>query len=531
MSLSRTAGPPQVGHSAFREAFVALERRLAAGRHFDVVRSQHGQLVLGNGHRAVVGAVHHRDRAAPEALPTQQPIPQPVVDGRRTQALLRQPVDGSPLGLGHLHSVHESGVDGYAIARPRSVLPVVGGLHGAHYRQAEGLGEAPVALILGGDGHDRPGAVGRQDVVGNEDRHRLAIERVHGVDPQGHAAVLRGRLGGLPFDLGDALDLLLEGLHLGALIRGSDLAYQRVLGGQHDIGHAEGGVGPGGEHVDGQTVLPLDGQREGRPFGTADPVALHGLDPLGPLQVVQGIQQFVGIGGDAEEPLLQLPLLDQIAGAFAGAVGQDLFVGQHGVAPGAPVDRGVGPVGQACLQKLQEDELVPLDIGRVVALDLAAPVVDGSQPLQGGLQLGDPVVGEGTGVGLRLDGGVLSGQTEAVETNGRQHVVTLHRAMADVQIAEGVVAHMPLVSRARRVGIHAEHVGAGSVAVVGHLVGALVGPVRLPALLDPLYVVRHQGIVKDRPAPTGRILARNPRRSAASSRAVAPAVRGHDLER
>src|SRR5688572_31484340 len=39
--------------------------------------------------------------------------------------------------------------------------------------------------------------------------------------------------------------------------------------------------------------------------GLADPVALHGHDARGPVNRVQVAVQPVGVGGDAEEPLLQ----------------------------------------------------------------------------------------------------------------------------------------------------------------------------------------------------------------------------------
>src|SRR5918997_1031865 len=57
VSVSRVAGPPLVGH----------------------------------GLDAVLVAVHDRDRAAPVALPGQQPVPQAVVDGAAADALLLQP--------------------------------------------------------------------------------------------------------------------------------------------------------------------------------------------------------------------------------------------------------------------------------------------------------------------------------------------------------------------------------------------------------------------------------------------------------
>ena len=44
-------------------------------------------------------------------------------------------------------------------------------------------------------------------------------------------------------------------------------------------------------------------------------------------------------------------LTTTVAAAFAGAVGQDLLVGQHRLAARAPVDRGHLAVGQARLEE------------------------------------------------------------------------------------------------------------------------------------------------------------------------------------
>ena len=192
----------------------------------------------------------------------------------------------------------------------------------------------------------------------------------------------------------------------------------------------------------------LDGEVELGALGAADPVALHGLDPLGPVEIVEGVEQLVGVLGDPEEPLLEIALVDDVAGALAGAVGQHLLVGQHGLAARAPVDRGLGAVGEAGFEQPQEDDLVPPDVLGVVAADLAPPVVDGAEPgAATGLQLGDPGVGEDPGVRARLDGRVLGRQAERVEAEGREHAVPEHGPVADEQVAEGVVADVALVGR------------------------------------------------------------------------------------
>ena len=46
---------------------------------------------------------------------------------------------------------------------------------------AEFLGKGPVAVVMGRDGHDRAGAVGHEDIVGDEDGDLLAVDGVDGL--------------------------------------------------------------------------------------------------------------------------------------------------------------------------------------------------------------------------------------------------------------------------------------------------------------------------------------------------------------
>ena len=105
VSVSRVAGPPQIGQVVLQELGVGGQRRLAGGQELDVVGGQHRQLVLGHRHDAVVGAVDDGDGAAPEALARDQPVAQAVVDGARADALGLQPVDGPGLGGGDVQAV------------------------------------------------------------------------------------------------------------------------------------------------------------------------------------------------------------------------------------------------------------------------------------------------------------------------------------------------------------------------------------------------------------------------------------------
>lgn len=77
---------------------------------------------------------------------------------------------------------------------------------------------------------------------------------------------------------------------------------------------------------------------EFQPFGTANPVFLHDLDPIRPAgDFLHVLQEFIGIFRNLEEPLAQALLVDFVMAAPAFSV-FDLFVGQDRVAMVAPVD-------------------------------------------------------------------------------------------------------------------------------------------------------------------------------------------------
>ena len=190
--------------------------------------------------------------------------------------------------------------------------------------------------------------------------------------PSGDAgllAVLRpallGRLAG------DPVDVVADGV-LGR--RAGDQPLELgVLGGEDEEGRPEEGVGPGGEDGEVEPEL-LAAERDLGALRAADPVALHRDDVLGPgLDLIEVGEEAVGVLGDAEEPLLELPLLDRGAAALATAV-DDLLVGKHGRVLRAPLDGRLGPVGEPALEQLQEDPLRPAVVLGRVGAELPRPV-------------------------------------------------------------------------------------------------------------------------------------------------------------
>ena len=319
------------------------------------------------------------------------------------------------------------------------------------------LGELPVALVLAGHRHDRAGAVRHEDVVGDEERDRGAVERVHDLGAEPHAAL--GAILGRALDLGLPGDLGPELLDRGPLLRiGHQRVDQRMLGRQHRVRHAERRVGPGREHADLQLRATDHRQVELGALALADPVALHRHHAFGPAgQPVAPRQQFLGVVGDLEEPSLDLAL-DDLGVAAPAAAGLHLLVGQHRLARRAPVHAGALAIGQAALQHLDEDELLPLVIRGIAGRELAVPVVGDPHLAELGAHVVDVLVGPDRRMHAVLDGRVLGGQPEGVPAHRVQHVEAAHPLVAGEQVADRVDAHVAHVDAARRVREHLEAV-------------------------------------------------------------------------
>ncbi len=357
--------------------------------------------------------------------------------------------------------------------------------------QPELAGEGEVTLVVGGHGHDRAGAVAGQHVVGDVDRDALAVDRVDGVGPDGHAGLLA--VGRQPVDLGPPPGLLDVGIDLGPALRRGQLGDQRVLGGEDHERGPEQRVRTGREHAQRGAARVMLGRR-GREvdlgaLGAADPVGLLDADGLRPVQAGE-VQQLVGELGRAQVPLLQVALLDQRAAAPAVAIDAlDLLAGQRAVV-GAPVDRRLLAVGQAGLQEAQEQPLVPaVEVG--VGRDhLVVPAEGGAHGPELAAHLVDVLHRPRERVATVLDGRVLGRQPEGIEADGEEHVQAVHPPEAGQGIGRGHDVPVADVQVARRVRVHRQQV-MPRLARVGEVrvVEARIGPALLPGGLDRRRVV------------------------------------------
>ena len=232
---------------------------------------------------------------------------------------------------------------------------------------------------------------------------------------------------------------------------------QRVIGCHRHERGAEQRVGTGGEDLD-RVLAAFQGEADAGTGGLADPVALHQPDLVRPaFQPVQGADQRLGEGGDAEEPLRQLAPLDHGTAAPAAAV-DHLLVGEHGLVDRIPIDPALLAVDQPALEHVEEHRLLVAVIGRIAGGDLARPVERAADRLHLLAHLGDVGVGPGRRMHALLDRRVLGRQPERVPAHRMEDVEALGPLQPGDDVAHRVVADMAHVDAPRGIGEHLEHV-------------------------------------------------------------------------
>ena len=342
---------------------------------------------------------------------------------------------------------------------------------------------------MGRAAEDRPGAIVHQNEVGHVDRQCRALdEGVAGGEPRVEAPLL-GRLdrllaGPQAIAFGD------EGLELGVVP--CQLGGQRMMGRDRHEGGAEQGVGTGREDLQ-RSVPALDAEVDPRPLRPSDPVPLHDPDPLGPaVQAVQRVEQLVGIGRDAKEPLAELAPFDHGARPPAAAV-DHLLVGQNRMVHRIPVDPGFPAIDQAGIEQVEEQRLLVRVIALVAGGDLARPVDRQAHLLELGAHGRDVGIGPFGRVDLALHGRVLRRQAEGVPAHGMEHVVAARPLVTRDHVADRVVADVAHVDTARWIGEHLEHVVFRARRILGHGEASGLVPGLLPLGLGFLDVVAGHG--------------------------------------
>ena len=215
-------------------------------------------------------------------------------------------------------------------------------------------GELPVASVMARHGHYRTCAIAHQYEIGDPQRHFLARQRMDRRDTQWH-----------PF-LFHCLKRRFLSIRLFALcnercnfrIHCCRLARQRMLGRDGHVSHTHQCVWARRIHRK-RLVLVNNIERELNTFRTTDPVTLHCLDRVGPARhSIQFIEQLVRIICDFHEPLRNFTTLYERIGAPPSPI-DNLFISEHGLVNGVPVNDRILPVNEALFEHLRKKPLFP----------------------------------------------------------------------------------------------------------------------------------------------------------------------------
>ena len=238
------------------------------------------------------------------------------------------------------------------------------------------------------------------------------------------------------------------------------------------------------------TVLRVqDRKAHDRTGAPADPVALHGAHALRPAaHAVELSVQLLRVGGDLQKPLVELGAPDDRFAAPAPPR-LHLLVRQDGLARSAPVHPAPALVGQAALQHLEKEPLVPAVVVRTVDGDLAAPVVRQAQPAELPAHVDDVLVGPAGRVGAVLDGGVLGRQAERVPAHGMEDFAATHALEAGHGVADRVVPHVAHVQPPGGVRQHFQAVKLRAPGSLPRLESTLLAPALLPFALEGVELI------------------------------------------
>ena len=183
---------------------------------------------------------------------------------------------------------------------------------------------------------------------------------------------------------------------------------------------------------------------------------MHELGLFGPIELVDAIEQFVGVSGDFEKPLIEVFVGDLASASLANSA-LCLFVGKHGVAGRTPVYGSFFAICKSLFVELKEHPLRPLVVVGQTGFDLVIPIVHSADTLELPFHRGDIFEGAFLGVNTRLYGVVFGGQSECVESHRLENLVALHTLEARERVGRSVVVPVSRMKfRPRRIGKHFE---------------------------------------------------------------------------
>ena len=211
--------------------------------------------------------------------------------------------------------------------------------------------------------------------------------------------------------------------------------------GRHDaVGRAEQRVAAGRE--DGELLIgAVDLKDDIRTDRFADPVSLHLLGGVRPVDKFEVLEQALGILGDLQHPLAHVLAHDRESADFRFAV-DDFLVGKHRAKFRTPVDRHLGDIGKTAVVQLQEDPLRPLVVIGITGSDFPVPVIGKSERFDLFAEMVDIRIGEHAGMVARLQRILFRRKSERIESHRVKDVVSLHALHPCNNVAGGVTLRM-----------------------------------------------------------------------------------------
>ncbi len=381
-------------------------------------------------------AINHRYRLAPIALTRKDPVAQFKVNFRPAETVFDGIVDCGLHAVFLVHAVQERRIDVQAVFF-KSLLGNVAAGQNLNNRQIKYFGKIIISLIMRRNRHDCAGTVAGQNIIRNKNGNLFAVKRVNGFYSlklnAGFAVFLRtlqiGLLGGC-FDISPNFVGILEFIHV--------FPHKLMLRRQNHISYAESGIWPRRKHS--QFVIAEFKVKLGA-FRTTDPVNLLRLDAVDKIQIVQIVNQAVGVFGNRDHPLFFILAYDLRAAAFATAV-DNFFVGQADFAGRTPVDGYFVFVGQTFFEEFDKHPLRPFVIFRIAGADTSVPIETKAERFQ--------LLGKRRNIGRRrncrmhagFNGVVLGRQTKSVKTHRIKYVEPLHSFLAGNHVKSGIRARM-----------------------------------------------------------------------------------------
>src|SRR5712691_5652143 len=281
----------------------------------------------------------------------------------------------------------------------------------------------------------RSSTVAHQHIVGDPDGNLFATDGIGDIATRKDACLLDAHA----LNFGHMTSLVYIGIDCGLMLRRGDFFDPRMLWGQYEKRRTIDSVGTSGEDWNLLTFASNFGEETNLcSFATANPVPLHSDSFFWPFNLGK-VQQFFGIVGDLQQPLVDFFAYNDAATALTGAIGQHLLVGQCSITAWTPVGRGLSAIGQPMFVELQEQPFSPFIVVGQAGDHFTIPVPLSAHHAQLAAHMVDVRQGPGARLDSAFDGGILGWQAKGIEAHWLHDIVALHALEATIGIERRVV--------------------------------------------------------------------------------------------